>query len=459
MYIATYNIAGFIPINGGAGFDGAIYLDYILKIATGVKIENDPYRLMRMSGFLPAITVASFGIGPAGILIFQSAFNGILLSIGAVIFYDAIKIITKDKKKAILITVTMFFSWPYMLMPIYYPILSDHVALFIATMSVWAWVRSLPIILYTLIFLGTWIMPGLFALPLMLAALPCKNGDSTREEIKFHPRVAFILIILMFAIGYIGLKFSHLTDFEINMHPPNFDVGMVNLRNWSTAFILFALVLTATVWAFIFGQKYFWQSISIKQTLIATASLGIGIISVKYLINWNTGFQGPPLFHFILLQAVSAPAKSIAAHFLHFGPLIIVAMLSSVIFKNYFNSHKKIPLDTAFSAYLPILIMGSESRQWIAVLPLAAALVAIHEKSLSGIRLILLFSIALCIPIIFLRLGVLSAVTGGLNYMSDGWQLYFGRQGPWMSIKIYIISLLITLVFLVAYLIIRKDNQ
>lgn len=62
FYILIYFIVGVIPVGGGSGWDGGVYLDYIARLAAGDSVRGDPYRIIRMSGFLPAIMASHLGL-------------------------------------------------------------------------------------------------------------------------------------------------------------------------------------------------------------------------------------------------------------------------------------------------------------------------------------------------------------------------------------------------------------
>lgn len=472
IYFSVYLKTGFIPVNGGAGFDGSVYLDYIIKLSSGIEIDNDPYRLMRMSGFLPAILISNLGLDSHFLIYFQATFNAVILSLGAVLFYDSAEKLTREWQKAIISTAILFFSWPYLVMPIYYPILSDHLALFLSVVSVWAWVREKQKILFTLIFVSTWVMPGLSILPIILSALPKKIDYGLDDQLqnslfikmdsstKWKKIEFFIFILLATGVAYIAYKLFSLTDEEILSHPPSFEIGMYALRNWSAYFVICGLVIIAVFYSKILSSRSFWKIISFKNSVLSVVFFLMGVASINYFINWDVGYKGPPLLNFLLLQSIAAPAKPIVAHFIHFGPVIIVAMLLINIFKYsrppHFNQNYVLMI--AFCFYLPILIMGSESRQWIAVFPLAVLLVAVFEKKIQALFILLLWSIAFCMPLIFLKNGVASSFSGRMSYMSSDWQLYFGRQGPWMSNDTYAISLFVASIFFITYIITVRKN-
>lgn len=41
---------GWISFSDGTGFDGAVHIDHLQR-----RVAGDPYRLMRLPGFLPAL--------------------------------------------------------------------------------------------------------------------------------------------------------------------------------------------------------------------------------------------------------------------------------------------------------------------------------------------------------------------------------------------------------------------
>ncbi|PIF93503.1 hypothetical protein CLU86_4463 [Acidovorax sp. 62] len=461
FYFGIYSLTGFIPIAGGAGFDGSVYLDYIIKLASGLGIEKDPYRLMRISGFLPSVLAARAGLDSSGIIVFQAIFNAVSLSFAASLFFKTIEsLINKNSKLiAAIATGILFFSWPFLVMPIYYPILSDHVALLFAVVSLYAWSKSYKKTLLLLIPLSVWIMPGLFVVPLMLAALPIYGTEGVLKKISPNNRwVGVFFVGLLLIVAWIFLKINNLSDAEILMHPPGEKIGMSDLRSWSLLFILIGLFFVAFIWAWISGSGLLRHIFSKKDFFLAMVFLIVGALSVHFFIDWSSGNKGPPLLYFMFLQAMAAPLKPMVSHFLHFGPIIIVAVMSCFCARSFLITDSSLPLFVAFSAYIPILILGSESRQWMPVFPLAVAFVAMNEFRLKNLSLILLFSVALCLPVFILREEVMFSVGNRLDYMSQGWQLYFGRQGPWISHRSYLIGLILMLSFLWAYVYISRRD-
>lgn len=131
-YAVVWKLVGLIPVNAGAGWDGAVYLEYLNKLVHGQRVEGDPYRLTRLPGFLPAAVALALGVGPDAVAPLQSVFNAVLLSAMAAVCYVTLAKRVDRPSIALCATGTLYFTWPYLVSPVYYPLLSDHPALALA---------------------------------------------------------------------------------------------------------------------------------------------------------------------------------------------------------------------------------------------------------------------------------------------------------------------------------------
>src|SRR5574337_424123 len=87
--------------------------------------------------------------------------NAITLATAAVLFHDSIERLTASPARAALATATLILSWPCAVMPIYYPLLSDHLALAVAVAALAAWTNQRTGWLQALAVASIFIMPGL----------------------------------------------------------------------------------------------------------------------------------------------------------------------------------------------------------------------------------------------------------------------------------------------------------
>ena len=445
LYGLLQQVVGLIPFYGGAGFDGAIYIDYLQKIAAGEPVQGDPYRLMRLPGFVPTLLAAELGLPTASIVAWQRTANMLLLSVGLGLMFDLLRRLGQPARRAWLVVASLWLAWPYALMPVYNPMLSDHLALFCAVLSLWAWARSLRWLLGLLIVTSFWVMPGLFVVPLALLALPLagRQADGAPSRLSLVFWVAGAGLVLGFACVWVVA--AGVSAAEIDHHPPGTALGKSSLRPLTLTLIAGALLVAAVVAARLLSARAFWRSVQWPWAAGAVALALIGGGSVLLALDWGAGYKGPPLGHYLLLQGLAAPAKPLVAHFVYFGPLCVLAVAGVLC-------RLQALLDKGLAAvlgvcvgFLPLLVFASESRQWIYLLPLMAVVAASSART-AVLWLQLLFSALLLAPALVLRPATEGAAALGM--LSDGWQLYFGRLGPWMGDGVYAVGGGLLLLFL-----------
>jgi hypothetical protein len=158
------------------------------------------------------------------------------------------------------------------------------------------------------------------------------------------------------------------------------------------------------------------------------------------MLDWDSGYRGPPLLHFILLQSLSAPFKPLVAHFLYFGPVLPLAIASVLRWSIAAPNSRREPhmgLAVVILAFLPFLLIGSESRQWVAVFPVCVAWLTVRLRSEWRLLPFAIMGLVLLVPAAFLKPTLTQAVIAQLPFTGPDWQAYFGRQGPWMSREYY----------------------
>lgn len=463
FYLFVYALVGVIPVGSGAGWDGSVYLDYVLKVARGERVVGDPYRLMRVSGFLPSVFAVHLGLVEEYVVYFQMIINSVLLSAAAALFFKVIYILSRSQLRACVFTGVLFFSWPYLVMPIYYPMLSDHLALVISVVAISAWLGGRDLVLLLVIFVSCWVMPGLFLVPLLLVMMPRSRcmavvDKSVGGQLNNNKILQFSCFFgLLFLFSYFVFKSFYLSIEEIDSYPNNLNLGISEWRYFTLFLLTLGFVGVAWVCAKVLSLVEFLESISIKRVVISVLILFFGLFSVRFFIDWGSGFHGPPLIYFLVLQASSAPMKPFVAHFIYFGPIFFLAVAFCLNHKNYFINPGSLPLFVIMLVYLPLLLTGSESRQWIAVFPVMVALVSLSQYGSRSLLILVLFSVFLCMPAFHLREGVMVPFREGLKDLGGGgWQWYFGRHGPWMSQKTYTMGLVYIFVFYVVHLLSRR---
>lgn len=462
LFIVAGLLTGRIPVAGGAGWDGAVYLNNIQAIVTGSSIDGGPYRLSRMPGFLPAILAAYGGLRGESLLQFQSIFNLATLALSAGLFLHMLLGWGLSSWSAWIATACLVLSWPWLIMPVFYPMLSDHSALVVTVLSIWSWDQHRSRLLALLAFVSVWIMPGLFLVPLLLASVPKQSPRPGASLGTMSPTICWALKVLialpLIAVGFMSLCID---DAEIVAHPNGFSLGWLSLKYFSLTYLLLSIAVVWHVWSRLLIQHHFWSRLSLHGMVWATLASAGSLALLALLLDWDSGYRGPPLLHYLLVQSLAAPAKPLVAHFLYFGPVFPLAV-ASVLRWTYTTyepaDSPHVGLAVVIIAFLPLLLLGSESRQWTAVFPLCVAWLATRLRSERRLLPFALMALVLLTPAALLKSILTRAVASDLPISHTDWQIYFGRLGPWMSREAYFVGMVAFGFFaLVWYAINRRD--
>lgn len=437
-------ITGLIAVNNGLGWDGAVYLNHVQTIASGHMVENDPYRLVRMGAFIPAIiTSALTGWGEDTLVVVQLWFNIITLALSTVFFFNFLIKLGVTQKVALLSTATMIFSWSFLVIPVFYPILTDYFALFMVCMALWLWSCGKNFWIFCLGIFSWVVMPGIFIVTFFLLAMPVAQTKTPgHDQSLICPEKVTIAHVLVF-ITLLIMVSLYLVNAMI-LIPDNYifsTIGFVKLRVISMICVVLSISVIIWILTNLLFSNATYRSMTLKSFFWGTLSVAIGFLMIYFFVDWSRGFTGPPLLENMLIQSLAAPAQSLIAHFMYFGPVFIMA-IARLFFNKASQNSVPLPMLVIFLVFLPLLVLGSESRQWIAVYPVVIAIFAFSNFSVLCRWLVLIYSAALCIPAFWLGESVKYAInTGAKSYITTTWQAYFGRFGPWMSNDTYLCAI------------------
>lgn len=463
LYAIVSQITGRIPVAQGAGWDGSLYLRYVQLIATGSFVTSDPYHLSRMLGFTPAILAAMGGLKGQGLLLFQSLLNSFLLSVSLGMFLRLLLDWGLSKGAAWIATACLGLSWSWLIMPEFYPMLSDHTALVVSVLSMWTWNRNRPDLLAILAVASAWIMPGLFLVPMLLACIPLSSMGALDSKPPLRPMFRWGLQVLI-ALPLISICFFSLQieDAEIAAHPDGFQAAWISLKYFSLVSLLLSVTAIWFAWTRLLTRRGFWSRLSLQGMVWGIGASVISLLLLVFSLNWDSGYRGPPLLHFMLLQSLAAPFKPLVAHFLYFGPILLLAIASVLRWSIAAPEPKAEPylgLAVVILVFLPFLLIGSESRQWVAVFPVCVAWVAVRLRSERSLLPLALMAAIMLVPVAYLKPTLAQAVISQLPFTGPDWQAYFGRQGPWMSKEYYLKGLLSLCLFVLASLSVSRSQR
>lgn len=431
MYGLVWLKTGFIPVNGGAGFDGAYYQHYIIQIAHG-QWPSDPYRMMRMAGFAPAILAVHWGLPAAHIVAFQAVVNALVLAAAAPMFASTLQRLGARASRSALATAVLVLSWPYWVMPMYYPLLSDHLALALAVLALWAWAASSMGLLLGLTAASAFVMPGLSLVPLALLALPYRAQALATPCAGWRHWVfgglLGCIVLLILALGQISGD-------EILHHPEGTTLGLPALRPLTLLMLALVLVGVAAAWTRLLAGIHLWQRLSWRRLLVGALALGLAVLTLRLGLDWTRGYRGPTLVHNLLLQGLAAPGKPLVAHLVFFGPVFVVALMLCLSKRAATLGASGFPLLVTISAMLPVLVLGSESRQWIGFFPLLVAFAVLHDRSPRTTGLLVVWSLVFTMGMFGL------SRTGDVDQPGSMLWAYVVYQGPWMPNGVYAVML------------------
>lgn len=455
IFFVSFNIVGIIPVNDGTGWDGAAYYNIIKDIVQNGWHVNDPYRTTRLAAFPQLLFIDKLGVEKHEMLLLQVGFNSLLLSLANVALYQSSINLGLGKIKAIAASFSLLFSWPVIVMVPFYPILGDHMALALACFCLYAWVKNNLTILLLLTFYSVWVFPSLAIVPMILAAFVGKKNGFSEDKIINHSLIfalAITVLITTFLIytinenGYWDQVPFHSLDNKNNK--TSVLTGIKDLVYISFSLCVIMIYYFSSIFIKLINNKSFWYGINPYYCVSAVITAVSSFLLMRYLINFNQGFSGPPLLRFLILQGLSAPAKSITSHFLYFGPLVIL-VYSALNKKHFFDI--PLPISCILLAYMLPLIFGSESRQWLPVFPMIIVAALYLQWGPFRILITGLFSILILLPMLTLKFSTQEALRLHDGLQDNNWQIYFAYQGPWMNTSVYKLAIAFLVIFIIVF--------
>lgn len=436
----TYFWIGVIPLHDGAGWDGNDYIAYVKLLASGVPITDDPYRLVRMSGFLQLMPFAWRGETKETLIFIQLLSDIGFMAIGTGCLFSCLRTLGVTPLKALLSIMVFTFSWAALVMPVFYPLLSDNLALPFCCIALWCWVNQKKIALHLICAWFVWLFPALFVVPLGLIVFPYAHNNTTTFHIKHVKRLQKSLFALFLVVGLAAYYhfMKDITTLRISTHIISGGktalVGLIPLSILTQSVII---GLLAWIAASIACSPQLYRGLSLQGLVLGACTVGISFLIMRTLIDFSVGFQGPPLLDNLMMQSAGAPLKPWISHFLYFGFCMLLVAMYCIRWS--FNGERNVPVGllVIFMLFSPLLSFGSESRQWIGTFPVAIVIYALMDVNRRQQVFLALLAVVSLFTLFGLREASQAAVEHTLGLQSSEWQFYFGRQGPWMSVESY----------------------
>jgi len=486
VVIASIAFVPLIPVNGGRGWDGAVYFSIVESLCSGhLGRGGDPYYFFRTGSILHLLPIQKAFESPQLTLsaarFFSSFFatTGVLLAVAASL--NSFPKTPKNVYSHILVGLASCATFAVFVMPSFYPVLSDHLGIFVSGACLYAWRvwNGLKLKMF-LIFSSAFsilVMPPLFLIPFFFLLFP--NSRSNRDTKKF--RMLLLLRIILkklcsstswtlvkislpiISLFTIFLLATSVTDQVLVCRPQGTFAGLIELKFIS----LIILSLSLSVIAFLFLQAFqkILPYINITNFVLVILIVAVLLYAFTLLpLSWNSGFKGPKLLDNLLLQGLCSPLSSVPAIFSYYGPIGIMGIMSGFILsfqkskeRCYYEARVVTTLALLFSFFL---FFGNESRQFICVFPI---LIFLSCWVLNGNLLVLIYSSLFSISLLFIGNPIDAnlelATSQKMDFMAWPWQSYFGHQGPWMSIVSRLLWSQLLILFLLGYLVLDKIQK
>lgn len=450
---------GAIPVGDGYGWDGSVFKKIIASVVNGHYEKTDPYRAIRTVGFPLLYLLQSIGVND-DIIFYQQIFNIILMLLSSMFLYMTIVINNINVREAIISLALFMISWCVLIVPVFTPVLSDHMVILIAAASLFFWSIHSVTGLGILIVIGVWVMPSSFLVPLALIAFPRNQKGISKSHISVKAlRVISVLLVLLMA-SLLALFLGNELFMGIERHgldaSRNITHDLTGSRALIPVSILFAIAmvyLTVSLALKLVTNNIILGAMSIRFVIVGISLSLLSFMALRLAVDFNNGFSGPPLIKNLIKQTFSAPGKTWLAHMAYFGPVVLI-----VYFHLFSKKIAELPagIIVCLAGFFPMLAFGSESRQWIAIFPVLIVALAFFTLTFRARILILLFSLFLMASSFSLTTSISEAMKLNVGLQDTQWQVYFGRVGPWMSMTSYRYYLLVGITFIALYFLTNK---
>lgn len=429
-------VVGLIAVGNGQGWDGSVFVRLIQEIAQDAYTNSDPYRAARTAAF-PAIYFIEFCSLQVDLVLVQRDINIALMALSACMLYVSARLKDVPWDVAATTVATFLSAWCVLVVPVFTPILTDHVAIFTSSLSLLLWATDRKRGLYLIVALTIWTMPSSALVPLALLAIQNGHVGSKRipDSLRFNT-LLFMAVLALCAVVYFwkghgilkGVN-THALDFRHN--PAGQVTGSVALLPVSilvSVVMLFLCVRAAA--SFIIQHAGVF---CIRHIVVGLAFALASFMLMRVMIDFDKGFTASKLVNNMTRQALSAPFKTWVAHTAYFGPVVLLVY--------YHVALRRTGLPPALLlcliGFMPLLALGSESRQWVAVLPVMILALGFLPLSMLSRVVLLLVSGMTFWGIWNLNADVTKAVATHVGLQHPLWNNYLGRVGPWMSMDVY----------------------
>jgi hypothetical protein len=433
-----------IPVNQGFGWDGKMYGMYTQHLPEAFEQKAiNSHRIQRI--LVPAalhyiLKALDIPRTEAAVIQAYRVSNALFILLAALAFLALARAAAWHWSSTTLGYGALFWSVPVLKMSLFYPLLPDLPAMAMGMLAMLCWYRHWRVGLLLVILAGSFTGPTMMAYGLLLLFPRVSVEDGSRTPVWWWG-VLPLLFLGSWAWAWIQVP-------EAFNRPPSGSqpVGMTWLPLSLPLALLWMAGLSALLALFRHPREWlgnipwgYWFA------------LGIVAVIVREMIRLGSGTEAPPqtlvsYLQGLMAQSVTWPGAFLVAHFQYLPGLVLIGALALPVLRNTLSA-----LGTGallLTLGLGILLLGSETRQLMQLLPWAAFLFT-HTLDRH-------WRLPAWLPALWTA-GLLAGArwwerlgTHSLEepFLQGPAQRYFRFHGPWMNQDSWLSTLLLLLVCL-----------
>jgi hypothetical protein len=371
----------------------------------------------------------------------------------------------------------IFYSFFNLKMSSFYPVLLDQAAFTVGFLLLYSLLFQKSILSYAIVFIGSFTFPTVLPFGLLLIAFTENNSNRGlihfKLNIEEYTRLVYnpfrFTIPLISSFFYLFVIYRLFGSRENSVYKFSSE-RIISLHEfWPSALLssILIFIITYQLTSFVMKLKIHYR-ISIYN-IILSLMIFVGVKFIYLTIsnqNISQGFIWFPIN--IIKQSIQFPLAGLASHINYYGPLIILC----IIF------HKKIleaSLQNGIGWFLfflfnfGLLMLGSESRQFVFFIPFASMMILkLLDHRISEVIQLPLLITHIIICLLFSKFWWIINVAGfaekasNLHFKPDFdnaiIQRYFIFHGPWMNLPSYLTISSTAAVLFVFYLLIFRTS-
>ncbi len=360
-----------------------------------------------------------------------------------------------EKKLQILCFLLFNLTFPIAKLFSYYPVLTDYMAIFIATASFYAYIFNKPRYLLLLFLIGYFTFPTLFLVISILFIFPY---NTTQREFKIalyqkYKSYIHVIVSILIVCFYIYKTKSVLAILEQNNWVMIYNESPMNIPLIPISIFLASLYIVGII--FLFYRTDLLQKLIEKVNIIRVVS----IFAIYFILSQSIYYLCPEegignaffIDNLVVRRSIKEPLIFHLSGYFYFG----ISFMLPFLYHKYWNKIIE-PIGIGAMAVLFLhfaLMMGSESRQFIAIFPFTIIFSGLLLQKLFIVdnkTVILLGSTSFLLSTVWLPINQSSVDKNEMPY------LYAIHQGPWMPSEFYYFLVLICVGMMLALKFILK---